>query len=248
MVISLPGIRPVGSFVSSIRFSSISSAVAFPNVPLQAGNRIKAWMIGLAVGIAVLAPTAAAADNGPEPPGRHASSLAGLASSDLHAPRSPCDRPSSSKLLETGKVRVYALPEEPTGHPAHRNPTIAGRPVFGCLKATGRTLLLDLPEAGEEKRALWVEVDSQVLAANGPLVGYAYTEYYLDTHVTWVRVRDLRTGAVIRSCFVGGGMAPHRLPRVTDIVLSSSGAVGWDAEGEEPGASENHLPGCNPTA
>jgi hypothetical protein len=53
---------------------------------------------------------------------------------------------------------------------------------------------------------------------------------------------------ILRSCFAGGGMAPHRGPRVTNIVLSSNGEVGWDAEGEEPGTSEDHVAGCNPTA
>lgn len=162
--------------------------------------------------------------------------------------REPCTRAGSSTLLETGKVRVYAMPKESTSRPEHRNPTITDRPVFGCLKTTGDRLLLDLPEVANEQRALWVEVDSGTVAANGPLVAYTYTEYYLDTHGTWVRVRDLRTGAVIRTCLVGGAIAPSRLPRVTDIVLSSSGEVGWNAEGEGPGRSEDHVPGCNPTA
>jgi hypothetical protein len=117
--------------------------------------------------------------------------------------------------------------------------------VFGCVESTGRTRLLDLPEVGGGKSAYWVEVGLRALAANGPLVAYSYTQFYLDTHETWVRVRNLNTGEVIRSCYVGGGMAPHRGTRVTEIVLSSNGEVGWSAEVEQPGLSENTVPGCN---
>ena len=159
-----------------------------------------------------------------------------------------CDRPFSTTLLETAKVRLYAMPKESTAHPEHHNPAIAGRPVFGCLESSGRSRLLDLPELGGEKNANWVEVDSRTVAANGPLVAYAYTQYYLDTHETWVRVRNLNTGAVIRDCLVGGSIAPRRGPHVTDIVLGSNGEVGWNAEGEETGTSDSHLPGCNPLA
>jgi hypothetical protein len=144
----------------------------------------------------------------------------------------PCDRPSSSTLLETGKVRVYAMPKESASHPEQREPAIAGRPVFGCLKTTGKSRLLDLPETGGEKHAYWVEVDPQVLAVSAPLVAYAYTQYYLDTHETWIRVRNLRTGTVLRSCDAGGDLAPGRLPHVARIVLGSDGTVAWSAEGD----------------
>ena len=162
--------------------------------------------------------------------------------------RSRCDRPLSTTLLETGRVRLYAMPKERTAHPEHRDPAIAGRPVFGCLKSTGSSRLLDLPALGTERHAYWVEVDSRTVATSGPLVAYSYTQYYLDTHETWIRVRNLNTNVVIRSCFVGSGMAPPRRPHVTDVVLSSNGEVGWSAEGEEPDSSENQAPGCNPTA
>lgn len=195
-------------------------------------------MIVLAAAVTISAPVGATAHE-PGPPGY----LEGA-----RADPSPCDRNSSSTLFETGKVRVYAMPKESKAHPAHRNPAIAGRPLFGCLRSTGRSRLLDLPEVGGEKHAYWVEVDSRAFAANGPLVASSYTQYYLDTHETWVRVRNLRSDAVIRTCFVGGGMAPHRRPRVTDIILSSNGEVAWNAEGEGPESSEDHVPGCNPTA
>jgi hypothetical protein len=159
---------------------------------------------------------------------------------------SRCDGRSGSTLLETGKVRIYALPEEPTARPAHRQPVIGGRPIFGCLEQTGRSLMLDLPEVGNGTRAFMVEVGSQALATKGPLVAYSYTEYYLDTHETWVRVRNLRTGAVIRTCRVGGGRAPNPQPRVTSIVLNSNGEVGWHAKGEDPRLSEEPAPGCFP--
>lgn len=158
-----------------------------------------------------------------------------------------CSRPGSSTFLETSQVRVYALAAESSAQSEHRNPAIGGRPVFGCLRSTGQARLLDLPELGGDKHAYWVGVDPRTVAANGPLVAYAYTQYYLDTHETWIRVRNLRTGAVIRNCLVGYGMAPHPGVRVTDIILASDGEVGWSAEGEAPG-EENPTPGCNPTA
>jgi hypothetical protein len=147
--------------------------------------------------------------------------------------RSGCDRPSSSTLLETGKVRVYAMPKESASHPERHEPAIAGRPVFGCLQANGMPRLLDLPEVAGEKHAYWVEVDSQALAVTAPLVAYAYTEYYLDTHQTWIRVRNLRTGVIVRGCEAGGGLAPGRSPHISEIVLDSQGAVAWSAEGSE---------------
>lgn len=119
--------------------------------------------------------------------------------------------------------------------------------MFGCLESTGRSRLLDLPELGGEQHAYWVEVDARAVAANGPLVAYAYTQYYLDAHETWIRARNLNTGAIIRGCLVGYGMAPSRGPRVTDIVLRSDGEVGWDAEDEAAG-DENQMPGCDPSA
>jgi hypothetical protein len=162
----------------------------------------------------------------------------------LTAPR--CARPFSSTLFETGKVRIYALPTEPKGVAARRSPAIGGRPIFGCLKQTGRSRLLDFPEVRNDVGALWVEVGSQAFAAKGPLVAYAYTEYYLDTHTTWVFVRNLRTGAVERTCPVGGGRAPNPRPRVTHIVLRTNGEVSWDAEGEQPTWPEESPPGCEP--
>lgn len=161
---------------------------------------------------------------------------------------SRCDRPYSSTLLETGKVRIYAMPAEAEGHAEHRNPAISGRPVFACLESTGKSRLLDLPEVGGEKHAYWVNVDERVFALNAPLVAYAYSQYYLDTHETWIRVRNLLTGKVIRTCLVGGAIAPRPGPKVTDIVLSPNGEVGWNAQGDFQPSSEEHEPGCDPTA
>lgn len=158
---------------------------------------------------------------------------------------SRCDRPLSTTLLQTAKVRVFAMPAESTTDPRHREPAIAGRPVFGCLESTGRSRLLDL---GGAMNAFSVMVDPATVAANGPLVAYSYSRYYLDTHETLIRVRNLSTGGVIRDCVVGGAIAPRRGPRVTAIVLSSDGEVGWDAEGEDQGRSESQPPGCNPRA
>lgn len=166
-------------------------------------------------------------------------------SDDRQGTEARCDSRPSSTLLETGKVRIYALPPEPTDHPEHREPAIAGRSVYGCLKSSGSTRFLDLPEVDDERPTLWVEVASQVLAANGPLVAYPYTQYYFDTHETWVRVRNLRTGEVIRDCFIGGALAPHRLPRVTDIVLHSNGEVDWSATSEGPVAGREPESACN---
>jgi hypothetical protein len=161
---------------------------------------------------------------------------------------SRCDRSYSSTLLETGNVRIYAMAAEAGEDSKHTDPAISGRPVFACLEATDRSRLLDLPEVGGEKHAYWVKVDERVFAVNAPLVAYAYSQYYLDTHQTWIRVRDLRTGRVIRTCLVGGAIAPRPGPRVTDIVLGPSGEVGWNAQGESQPSSEEHVPGCNPTA
>jgi hypothetical protein len=176
-----------------------------------------------------------------------ASSIAFLSTASSSPARSKCDRPFSSTLVETSKVRVYAMPKESTSQPEHRDPAIGGRPVFGCLKTTGEPRLLDLPEVSGEKHAYWVEVHSSALAVSAPLVAYAYTQYYLDTHQTWIRVRNLRTGRVIRSCLVGGAIAPSTPPHVPDIVLGPGGAVGWNAEGEGAGGTELPTPGCNPT-
>jgi hypothetical protein len=135
--------------------------------------------------------------------------------------------------LETGKVRVYAMPKDSTSHPEHIRPAFFARPVFGCLKATGRSRLLDLPEADAKKRPIWVEVHPDPLAVSAPLVAYAFTQYYLDAHETWIRVRNLGTGAVVRSCAAGGGIAPGSLPHIAKIVVDSRGKVGWSAEGYE---------------
>lgn len=156
-------------------------------------------------------------------------------------PGPPCVRPFSSTLVETSKVRVYAMPAEPPEHPEHIHPAFFGRPVFACLKKADNRLLLNLPEADAEKRPLWVEVH-QAIAVSGPLVAYAYTQYYLDTHETWIRVRSLRTGTVIRSCPAGGDIAPGSLPHIAKIVLNSRGWVGWSSEGYE-GRS---IFGCGP--
>lgn len=164
------------------------------------------------------------------------------------AVRALCERPHTSTLLETGKVRIYATPAEPEGHAEHRNPAISGRLVFACLKASGKSRLLDLPEVGGEKHAYWVQVDERVFAVRAPLVAYVYSQYYLDTHQTWVRVRNLYTGRVLRSCLVGGAIAPKPGPRVTDIVLSPNGEVGWNAQGESQPTVEEQPPGCDPTA
>jgi len=164
------------------------------------------------------------------------------------ATSSRCLRPFSSTLVETGKVRIYAMPKESEEDALHREPSISGRPVFACLKATGRSRLLDLPEVDGEKPAYWVAVDERVFGTNAPLVAYAYSQYYLDTHETWIRVRNLLTGRVIRTCLVGGAIAPRPGPRVTDIVLSANGEVGWNAQGDWQSGSEEHVPGCNPAA
>jgi hypothetical protein len=193
-------------------------------------SRLKAAILGALVGLITI-PTAALARQPASPP----------------TVGSRCDRRHSSTLLETGKVRIYAMPEEPEGHAEHRNPAISGRPVFACLEGTGRSRLLDLPEVGGEKHAYWVKVDERVFAVNAPLVAYSYSQYYLDTHQTWIRVRSLLTGKVIRTCLVGGAVAPRPGPRVTDIVLGSTGEVGWNAQGEWQPSSEEDEPGCNPT-
>ena len=140
------------------------------------------------------------------------------------------------------------MPKESEEDAQHREPSISGRPVFACLKARGRSRLLDLPEVEGEKPAYWVTVDERVFATNAPLVAYAYSQYYLDTHETWIRVRNLLTGRVIRTCPVGGAIAPKPGPRVTDIVLSANGEVGWNAQGAPQAGIEEHLPGCNPEA
>ncbi len=194
-------------------------------------SRLNGALLGALVAL-ITVPTAALAAEAASPP------TAG----------SRCDRPHSSTLLETGKVRIYAMPEEPEGHAEHRNPAIFGRPVFACLEATGKSRLLDLPEVGGEKHAYWVKVDERVFAVNVPLVAYAYSQYYLDTHQAWIRVRNLLTGKVIRTCLVGGAIAPGPGPHVTDIVLGSTGEVGWNAQGDSQPSSEEHEPGCNPTA
>lgn len=159
------------------------------------------------------------------------------------AAASRCARPQSTTLLETGKVRLYAMPEDSTA--SGRDPSIAGRPVFGCLTGSGRSVALDRPEVQAGLHAYWVEVDPRALAANGPLIAYSFTEYYLDTHLTWVRVRNLRTGSFVRTCAAGGGMAPHRGTRVTDIVLHSDGEVAWNVEGEGSVSLEDQEPGCD---
>lgn len=142
-----------------------------------------------------------------------------------------CDRPFTSTLLETGGVRIYATPKESMSQPEHREPAIAGRPVFACLKTSGETRLLDLPEESGAQHALWVEVDPEALAVRAPFVAYAFTEYYLDSHETWIRVRNLHTGADPRSCDAGGDIAPGRRPDIAKIVLGSNLAMAWTSTG-----------------
>jgi hypothetical protein len=154
-----------------------------------------------------------------------------------------CDRPSSSTLVETGKVRVFAMPPESLQSAGNGLTAIGGRPVFGCLKATGRAVLLNFPVEGHP---FWASVDDDPIAVDGPLVAYVFGQYYTDFHKTWIRVRNLNTGAFIRNCPIGGAMAPSTLPHVTDIVLGSDGDVEWKAQGEGPELSEHPIPGCNP--
>jgi hypothetical protein len=206
-----------------------------------------AVIVALSIAVAAVAVTDAGASTSQSRQfGPVASPLGRRRAVNYHSRQSGCDRPFTSTLFETSKVRVYAIPEESPSHPEQREPTIAGRPVFGCLKTAGRSRLLDLPEVGGGKHAYWVGVDEGVFAVRAPLMAYAYTQYYLDTHETWIRLRNLRTGKVVRSCLVGGAIAPRPGPQVTDIVLDPDGTVGWNAQGE--GASESPVPGCDPTA
>jgi hypothetical protein len=147
--------------------------------------------------------------------------------------RPRCDRPFTSTLLATRKVRIYAMPKESLSPYEEREATVAGRPLFACLKATGDTSLLDLPEEGGGQHAYWVEVDPVSFAVRAPYVAYAFTEYYFDSHATWIRVRNLRTDAQPRSCEAGGGLAPGRLPQIGKIVLGSDLALAWTAKGYE---------------
>lgn len=134
-----------------------------------------------------------------------------------------CEPPHGSTLLETRKVRVFAMPAESEGEGS-----IAGRPVFGCLKRIGRQRLLNAPG---EQSGYWFGVDEHALAVHAPLVAYAFTAYYTDSHKTSVRVRNLNTNATVRGCPAGSGLAPRRLPRVAQIVLNGRGAIAWSVEG-----------------
>jgi hypothetical protein len=207
------------------------------------------YVVVVAVMIAALAPATAGAYE-PQPPGYLEGALTNppglppapaqpgtssptrarleLGPASDHRKEHGCGRPTSSTLLETSKVRVYAMPEDSVKLPGGRDQTISGRPVFGFLRTTGKSRLLDLPA---EKYAFWVSVDPAAIAVSAPLVAYPFTQYYTDTHETWVRVRNLRTGAVVRSCPAGGGMAPHVGSHPIKIVLNSRGAVAFSVEG-----------------
>jgi hypothetical protein len=168
--------------------------------------------------------------------------VAGAGVSDATPARSSCDRPAGSTLVETSKVRVYALPEGSVKPANSHAASIAGRPVFGCLVATGRSLPLNFPAT---RSAYWVGVDTDPIAVSSSLVAYAFTQYYLDTHETWIRVRNLRTGRILRSCPAGGGMAPHTFPHIIKLVISSSGAVAWSAEGKPSGPAPGAVLACH---
>lgn len=137
-----------------------------------------------------------------------------------------CKQPHSTTLLETSKTRIYAVPREsvalPSGH------SVAGRPVFGCLKRIGQARLLNAPG---DQEGLWFGVDEHALAIHAPLVAYAFTAYYFDTHATFVRVRNLNSGSTVRGCPAGGGLAPGHIPHVVKIVLNGTGAVAWSVQG-----------------
>ncbi len=159
------------------------------------------------------------------------------------SPAGRCGRSFSTTLVETGKVRIYAMAE---GSVKHVRPTIAGRPVFGCIKATGESRLLDLPEVPNEQRAMWVAVGDGVFGVSGQLVAYAYTRYYFDSHGTWSQVRSMRTGTIFRSCWVGVALAPKTEPQIEHISVSPSSKVWWSAEGGARGLEEEPAPGCHP--
>lgn len=142
------------------------------------------------------------------------------------ARHSYCEPPHSTTLLETRKVRIYAMPKDsvplPDGH------SVAGRPVFGCLKNIGEARLLNAPG---EQEGYWFGVDEHALAIHAPLVAYAFTAYYLDSHATFVRVRNLNGNSTVRGCPAGRGLAPRRQPRVGGIVLNARASVAWSVEG-----------------
>jgi len=146
---------------------------------------------------------------------------------------SACARPHTRTLLETTKVRVYALAAGSSSRTGHRETAISGPPVFGCLKVTGTSRLLDFPEADTKQIPYWVGVDRKAFAVSAPLLAYAYSQYGTDAHETWVRVRNLRTGEVVRTCAAGGDLAPGTLPRFGRIVLDSRAAVAWSAQTQE---------------
>ena len=142
------------------------------------------------------------------------------------AKHSHCERPHSTTLLETRKVRIFATPSESVDLPGEHS--IAGRPVFGCLKATDEARLLNAPG---EQEGLWFGVDEHAFAVHAPMVAYAFTAYYFDTHATFVRVRNLSTNVTVRGCRAGGDLAPRRTPRVAKIVMDARGKVAWSVEG-----------------
>lgn len=119
------------------------------------------------------------------------------------------------------------MPEGSVTLRGRNRPAIAGRPVFACLKRTGKSRLLD---ASGEMSAHSVGVDEHVLAIHSPRVAFVLTAYYLDAHETFVRVRDLRgNGGGVRSCSAGVGLAPRHIPRITKVVLNGKGSVAWSA-------------------
>jgi hypothetical protein len=160
---------------------------------------------------------------------------ANSAAASSTAKRVYCEHPHSSTLLETRKVRIFAMP---AGSVAMQGrPSIAGRPVFGCLRRTGQTRLLNAPG---KQYGFWFGVDEHALAIHAPLAAYAFTAYYTDTHRVFVRVRNLKTNTTVRGCPAGGGSSnrvafPSVPTGIAKIVLNGRGAVAWSAEGGEFG-------------
>ncbi|MDX6590229.1 MAG: hypothetical protein QOI84_1503 [Solirubrobacterales bacterium] len=126
-------------------------------------------------------------------------------------------------------VRIFAMPKESVELPRDTSHAIFGRPIFACLKATGKSWLLNVPAS--KANAIWLGVDEDALAIHLPRVAYVFTDYYFDSHSTWIRVRDLRSGAITRSCPAGGALAPSRLPLISDLVLNGKGSVAWSVTG-----------------
>jgi hypothetical protein len=142
-------------------------------------------------------------------------------------------------------VRIFALAKESVEPPRDKSSAIAGRPIFACLKATGKPWPLNI--TASKTGTIWVGVDEDALAIHFPRVAYAFTDYYFDTHRTWIRVKDLRSGVITRSCPAGGALAPNRLPRISDVVLNGKGSVAWSAVGSQYASSANAVIACDAT-